>query len=219
MRWGVRKSAEGGSPRKLKGVRKQYKRYFDDKTEGVTLKKGTTINRIARKGDEKDKGFKYASFKASDKEQYEWLLGVGDAVNVKYKASKALVSPSEKKQVDEFIKLIGDRKVGDVAKTLKSKSKLSTLKGLEKALTKAVEGDPKYQTKTYNKFMSLLYAKELQPIREAYFKKLSKQGYNMIIDSSDKGVVAESPVIIFSGGKSLSFTGYEKIKPAFNPPS
>lgn len=194
MRWGVRRD-----------------RYQDAEASGIRLKKGTKINRIATKGDEKRGGMKYAAFDPKDVEMYEFMLGGGNKFNFSYKVKDVLISPNEKRQVDAFLETVNELGINKTASTLKTKSKLATLKGIEKELTKAVEGNVKSKVKTYDKFMDLLYADELEPVRTRYFNKLSKEGYNMIIDSSDKGSMSDSPVLIFNGNKSLSFVSKKKI--------
>lgn len=195
MRWGVRRD-----------------RYNDSNASGIHLKEGSVINRIANSGDEKIGGMKYAAFDPKDIEEYEYFLGGSNKFNFTYKLKECLVSPNEKRQVDAFLETVNDMSAKRVAETLKTKSKLSTLKGIEKELTKAVSGNDKSRVKTYDKFMELLYADELEPVRKEYFNKLSKEGYNMIIDSSDKGAVSDYPVIIFNGNKSLSFVSKKKIE-------
>lgn len=191
---------------------KRKVRYEDSTVPEIRLKKGTTIHRIAPKGDEKIGGMKYAAFDPEDIEEYEFALGeTGKTFNFSYKLKETLVSPNEKRQVDAFLETVKDMSVASAAATLKTKSKLSTLKGIEKELTKAVEGNTKSKIKTYDKFMELLYAKELEPIRREYFNRLSKEGYNMIIDSSDRDVISKNPVIIFSGERSLSFVSKKNI--------
>jgi flagellar capping protein FliD len=194
MKWGVR-----------------LKRYTDSTSAGIRLEKGTKINRIASEGDEKIGGSKYAAFKPEDVEQYEFFLGGEKKFNFNYKLKEVLISPNEKRQVEAFLETVKDMGVKEVASTLKTKSKFSTLKGIEKELTKAVSGNDKSIVKTYDKFNSLLYAKELEPVRKEYFSKLSKEGYNMIIDSSDKDTMADFPVLIFNGNKSLEFVSKKKI--------
>jgi len=191
------------------GIRKE--RYTDSRASGIRLEKGKTIHRIASKGDEKIGGMKYAAFKPEDVEEYEFALGGEGKFNFSYKLKEVLVSPNEKRQFNAFFETVKDVGIKQVAATLKTKSKLSTLKGIEKELIKAQAGNIKSQIKTYDKFMDLLYAKELEPVKRAYFTKLSKEGYNMIIDSSDRTAMTDSPVIIFNGSKSLEFTSKKKL--------
>jgi hypothetical protein len=186
-------------------------RYTDAASVGVRLEKDSTINRIADSGDERIGGMKYAAFKKEDVEMYEFMLGSGK-FNFQYKLKETLVSPSEKRQVDAFIETVKDISVKEAAATLKTMSKFSTLKGIEKELTNAVSGKDKSIVKTYDKFIDLMYSEKLEPIRKHYFNKLSKEGYNMIIDSSDKDVVSDMPIIIFSGSKSLSFVKKKRIE-------
>jgi ribosomal protein S20 len=197
MRWGVRKA-----------------RYTDENASGIKLEKGSKISRVASEGDEQLGGMKYAAFTPEDIDEYKFALGGNEKYLYEYKLKEALVSPNEKHQVDAFLETVSEMKVSNVARILKTKSKLSTLKDIEKELKKAVEnGEIKSQIKTYDKFMELFYAKELEPIRSRYFEKLSQEGYNMIIDSSDRGVVADNPIIIFSGSRSLSFESKKAADP------
>ena len=196
MRWGVRKE-----------------RYSDEKSSGIRLEKGSTISRVASAGDEKIGGMKYAAFKPEDIEEYEFALGTSGKFSFKYTLKETLISPNEKRQVDAFLETVKESSVKKVAASLKAKDKFASIKDIEKELAQAVSGNTKSRIRTYDKFMQLLYSKELEPVRQAYFTKLSKEGYNMIIDSSDKGVVSDAPIIIFSGSKSLQFTSKEKINP------
>ena len=75
--------------------------------------------------------------------------------------------------------------------------------------------DSKSKVKTYDKFMEMMYDKKLDPIKIEYFKKLSKEGYNMIIDSSDRDNVADNPIIIFNGDKTLEYVKKKKTEYAF----
>ena len=197
MRWGVRKE-----------------RYTNEDLKGIRLEKGSKITRIASAGDEKIGGMKYAAFTPEDIEEYKFNLGGEGKYAYDYKLKEALVSPNEKRQVDAFLETVSEMKISEAAKVLKTKSKMATLKGIEKELKNAIEnGEIKSKIRTYDKFMELFYAKELEPIRNRYFEKLSKEGYNMIIDSSDRGTVTDNPIIIFNGSKSLSFES----KKAANP--
>ena len=195
MKWGVRRD-----------------QYTDSRATGITLAKDSVIKRVAGAGDEKQAGMKYAAFKPDDIDMYELMLGGSEKFNFSYKVKDVLRSPNEKRQFDAFFETVKDMSVSKVAATLKKKSKLSTLRGIEKELTKAVEGNIKSKVRTYDKFVELLYADELEPVRKSYFDKLSKEGYNMIIDSSDKGVISNSPILIFNGSKSLAFVSKKKLE-------
>ena len=108
-----------------------------------------------------------------------------------------MVSPGEKKRVDEFVKLMS-----------KDKQALATFKKATPLLfipKKRLENltDPKDIKRAYRQFSYLLVAKP--ELREAYFNQLKKDGYSMVIDDGDRlAKISSSPIIIFDREKSLT---------------
>ena len=143
-------------------------------------------------------------YPASDKKEdieayqrYASLFGKNSYVNLEYKVKDILVSPGEKKRVDEFIKLMS-----------KDKQALDTFKKASPLLfipKKRLENltDPKDIDRAYRRFSYLLVTKP--ELREAYFNQLKKDGYNMVIDDGDRlAKISSSPIIIFDREKSLT---------------
>ena len=204
QKWGVRRfQNEDGS---LTPAGK--KRYDDGDDRDILIKKGDEIHRVIPKDWlEKEKtlsGHAYATFKKEDTERYKHfarLFGDGDNyVDMTFKAKDIIVSPSKKKRVDEFIKLMDSN---PDARNALIKSTRSPLTFMPKSTLNKLD-DPKKAEKAFRKFSYLLVSN--RDLRDPYFKALEKQGYAMVIDDADAmGGISKSPVIIFDRNKSLEF--------------
>ena len=204
QKWGVRRfQNEDGS---LTPAGK--KRYDDGDDRDIVIKKGDEIHRVIPKDWlEKEKtlsGHAYATFKKEDTERYKHfarLFGDGDNyVDMTFKAKDVIVSPSKKKRVDEFIKLMDSN---PDARNALIKSTRSLLTFMPKSTLNKLD-DPKKAEKAFRKFSYLLVSN--RDLRDPYFKALEKQGYAMVIDDADAmGGISKSPVIIFDRNKSLEF--------------
>ena len=204
QKWGVRRfQNEDGS---LTPAGK--KRYDDGDDRDIVIKKGDEIHRVIPK-DWLDKektlsGHAYATFKKEDTERYKHfarLFGDGDNyVDMTFKAKDVIVSPSKKKRVDEFIKLMDSN---PDARNALIKSTRSLLTFMPKSTLNKLD-DPKKAEKAFRKFSYLLVSN--RDLRDPYFKALEKQGYAMVIDDADAmGGISKSPVKIFDRNKSLEF--------------
>ena len=204
QKWGVRRfQNEDGS---LTPAGK--KRYDDGDDRDIVIKKGDEIHRVIPKDWlEKEKtlsGHAYATFKKEDTERYKHfarLFGDGDNyVDMTFKAKDVIVSPSKKKRVDEFIKLMDSN---PDARNALIKSTRSPLTFMPKSTLNKLD-DPKKAEKAFRKFSYFLVSNRV--LRYPYFKALEKQGYAMVIDDADAmGGISKSPVIIFDRNKSLEF--------------
>lgn len=206
MKWGVRRyQNKDGS---LTNAGK--KRYDGD----IVIEKGTEIHRIVPKAwvdNEKTySGHAYASYKNDDVEQYKKfarLLGDGNNyVDMTFKAKDIIVSPSKKRRVDEFVKLMDSN---PEARNAMIKATRNPLAFMPKSRLKKLD-DPKQAEKAYEKFAYLLVSK--RNLRDPYFKELEKQGYSMIMDDADiRGKISNAPIIVFDRKKSLSLDKTETI--------
>lgn len=196
MKWGVRKKQEA-SPRTSTNS-------SDDKD--VVIKKGTDVHRLVPKSwVEKEKnlsGHAYASYKKEDVEKYQDFArmfgGGNNYVDMNFKVTKNLVSPSTKKRVDEFIKLMDSNPEARKAMIKATRNPITFMP--KKYLSKL--DNPKSAEKAYRKFAYLLVSK--RDLRDPYFKQLEKQGYSMVMDDADiKGGISKAPIIVFDRNKSL----------------
>jgi len=203
MKWGIRKKDDSkGRQSKL------------DDTD-IVIKKGTDIHRLVpEKWLEKEKGLKghaYASYKPEDVQQYRdfaKLFGGGaNYVDMNFKVTKDMVSPSAKKRVDEFVKLMdSDPKARDaMIKATRNPLTFMPKKHLDKL------DNPKTAEKAYRKFAYLLVSK--RDLRDPYFKNLEKKGYSMVLDDGDiQGGISKAPIIVFDRNKSMKLKSTEIVK-------
>ena len=206
MKWGVRRYQNKDGSLTDSGK----KRYDYD----IVIKKGTEIHRIVPKEwANKEKtysGHAYASYKKEDVEQYKKfsrLFGDGNNyVDMTFKAKDVIVSPSRKRRVDEFVKLMDSNP--DARKAM-IKATRNPLVFMPKSRLKKLD-DSKQAEKAYEKFAYLLVSK--RNLRDPYFKELEKQGYSMILDDADiKGKISKAPIIVFDRKKSLSLDRIETV--------
>lgn len=189
MKWGVRKS----------------RKYADD---DIVIDKGTSIRRIVPKNfvenEKAHKGHAYASVLEEDTKRYrdfaKMFGATGDNyVNMEFKAKDVIVSPGEKKRVDEFVKLMSEN---TTAKQAMVKGTRSIFNFMPKSTLEKLD-DPKKRDKAYRKFSYMLVSN--RELRDPYFKSLEDQGYSMIIDDADRlGGISNSPIIVFDRSKSLT---------------
>ena len=205
MKWGHRKKED-----EPVGKKRSKKTEDDD----IRVSKGTTIHRVIPKGweeaEKKLKGRAYASYKDDDVEQYRSIGKMFSNPNNRYidmsfKASEHLVAPSRKKRIDEFVNLINS---DPATKQAFIKATRSPLNYVSKKKIENLDKE-KNIDKAYKKFAFLLVCKP--ELREPYFDRLKKEGYNMVIDDADSGRLSESPVIIFNREKSLKYLGSEEL--------
>lgn len=207
MKWGVRRYQNKDGTLTNTGT----KRY---KADDVVIKKGSEIHRIIpKKWADKEIGYSghaYASYKHEDVERYKKfarLFGDGNNyVDMTYKAKDIIVSPSKKKRVDEFVKLMdSDPKARE---TLLKATRNPILFMPKSRLNKL--NDPKQAEKAYEKFSYLLVSK--RELRDPYFKRLEEEGYSMVIDDSDvRGGISKAPIIVFDRKKSLHLQNVDTI--------
>lgn len=132
--------------------------------------------------------------------------GGNNYVDMTFTAKEMIVSPSRKKRVDEFIKLM-DSNPAARESLLKSTRKPMTF--MPKKVLDNLD-NPKNAEKAFRKFSYLLVSN--RDLRDPYFKSLEKQGYTMVIDDADSmGGISKSPVIIFDRNKSLSLKSTNRI--------
>lgn len=206
MKWGVRKyQNKDGTYTSLD----KHRRRGD-----IVIDKGADVHRIVPKSwlenEKKYSGHAYASYKKEDTQRYRdfaKMFGDGDNyVDMTFKAKDLIVSPSRKKRVDEFVKLVDSDP--EFRKSL-IKNTRNPLVFVPKRKIKDLK-NPKNRDAVYEKFVYLLVSK--RDLRDPYFKRLESQGYSMILDDADiKAGISKAPVIIFDRNKSLKFDKAETL--------
>ena len=207
MKWGVRRYQNKDGTLTTAGK----KRYSED---DIVVEKGSEIHRIVPKSwVDKEKtysGHAYASYKPEDVKRYKNIAklfgGGNNYVDMTFKLKDVIVSPSKKKRVDEFIKLMDE---DPKARETLIKATRNPLIFMPKSRLNKLD-DPKQAEKAYEKFSFLLVSK--RDLRDPYFKRLEEAGYSMIIDDADvRGGISKSPIIVFDRQKSLSLEEIKKL--------
>lgn len=210
MKWGVRKAREKSN----------------DSDREVVLGKGETLHHVSDNPNLKlSKDLLYTSFTKKDvlryrgeyADQVRMSKNVDKVLDYKLTAKEVLISPSKKKRIDELIALQKDKPaiLKELAETnLSCGLILQTAKMLG---FKTVEGeaakyraqlnskDPKEQEKAFRDFVKVIPLSK--PMRDQYFDRLEKQGFNSIYDDNDiLNGYSDKPLIVFNPTKSLSIT-------------
>lgn len=206
MRWGVRRYQNKDGTYTPLGKRR--------KRGDIVIDKGADVHRIVPKtwleNEKKYSGHAYASYKKEDTQRYRdfaKMFGNGDNyVDMTFKAKDLIVSPSRKKRVDEFVKLVDSDP--EFRKSL-IKNTRNPLVFVPKRKIKDLK-NPKNRDAVYEKFAYLLVSK--RDLRDPYFKRLESQGYSMVLDDADiRGGISKAPVIVFDRNKSLKFDKAETL--------
>lgn len=188
----------------------------------IVFKKGSTFNRVTTAPDEKGERATYL-YTDVDKEIYEGAfskyLGLSQGKEIfkqKYVAKEDLISPSEEKRVDEFIKMYRENVVPDLGERITNQAELLVDLGYaqtqrpgwiyggefnEKATDEAL------RVTGYTTFNSLVESDK--KLLDVYMSRFKKQGYNALIDDNNLEIYnkAAEPIIAMYGDKSIEKVG------------
>lgn len=182
-------------------------------TKGVSVKKGTTIRRVAQRSDEKYGDATYVSYTKSDQSLYRAVMPLTNTKNpfklggnktykqhyeITFKALETLKSPSEKDRVDAFTGLMDTPSI-----KLKNGKTVSGRDYLKKKYPKEVKtlNSQQLGLRVYKDFTEEQYANT--PINTAYFKRVREKGYNAVVDDNDQGHLSEAPLIVLNPDGTL----------------
>lgn len=232
MRWGVRKERKAikenwATAAKEIGVRQQDRRmnstldsssYSKLSDSDVVVSKGSTIKRTTKDAaaDEGGKNL-FVSTNKADALMYRGILPGAEGPKKKFKdewyektytATEDLKSPSEKKRVDAYIELMGQKSI--------ETGTGEKIDGRE-YLRRAGLGDT--VDTLSNKELALTYYGQLvvtqgirdEPINTAYFNSLKAKGYNSLVDDNDRLVISKTPMMVFDSAKSLETTHVKQL--------
>lgn len=197
MRWGVRKK--------------------DYKTEGFVIKKGSELHRTSTVEKETNKGSGYASFLKEDNKKYRETAKLFSKFGHQHydmtiKATKDLVSPSQKKRIDVFLKKLETDK--EFAKELKSTQRKMLIMNM------VTPGDVKLsmnykelslnRARTYRMLNQALSGNK--KLRTSYLNEFKKLGYDFILDEADSSnKVAKAPIIFIERKGTLDVVKVDKL--------
>lgn len=226
MKWGVRKDAPPATPERVKaaevktaefrnGVMERYGKSSAPISEAqfqamsaapVKLAPpGSLVKRIAGNSNLRDQT--YISMSSEDHNNYKALLAPEGKLDAKkfeidISVSSALVSPSKKERVQTVIDLM-DANIPFGRGTVKGRAFLELEAGDRNLSSKALA------LKNYSIFAQnqTFYT----PIHVAYFQAVKAKGYTALVDDADKGIVSNTPVIVFTQSAGAKVTGSRQI--------
>lgn len=215
QKWGVRRYQNRDGSLTQKGRERYLKTVSDaeDRMQKDTIKKGTTINRIANAGETLDSKRKYVSMTQADDRTYQMYVKLGmlgaqtsqEYGKYEYKAKKDLKVASGKDVVDYAINKYGDEL---------SKRRYRFLRDLGYEETKMYfDYDTKdgkmaqYTKEAVRHAVKDIMKKNLNDITDTYIKK----GYDAIVDIEDMDV-ADFPLIVLNPEDSMSLKKYTKLE-------
>lgn len=193
MKWGVRNT---------RTLKKSSPTYSVDKEGRITISKGHQLRRVFKAGKAEDgsTGTNYFSFSKKDNAIYTQMMSAGIASRFKFLRNLAADKASTM-VATETLKSPSRKEAFDILK--------STID--EVGAQKGVNGIKQFNKDFSNK-KALLWYQEANakivldkntPLNKAYFGKLRKSGYNIILDELDTGRLSELPIVVLDGGKSL----------------
>lgn len=153
----------------------------------------------------------------------EGVVGyIPSVYNVKYKVLKDLITPSDKEQVDIFIKTLSDDPDRKYAKNLFDFNQRSWMNdnhevgGIAKKDRDLIDTMDKEELgrRLYYTFMkSTTYsqAPKIKDLNNAYYSEIIKKGYNAVHDDNDRGRLSDDPLLILDSHNLLSRASARKI--------
>lgn len=210
QKWGVR----NGPPYPLDENLNTYKIHGDGRIE---IKKGTKIQRLVGKMSKQTlDGVTYASFTNNDNARYMHglnnkalgAMGIHD-IKLNLTAKVDLKSPSNDDATKEFFTMLKENpKIHEAyAKTdfMSAPSNKNGEKYSNKELDDILKDVSGIGKDHYYLANASLLLDSMKPVREEFFSRLQKKGYNMLHDVNDAwSGVSKNPIVIFDGSKSLN---------------
>lgn len=199
MQWGVRH----GPP---------YPINKDD--HNTMIRKGTKISRLSVHDERVSEGHAYVTYLKTDTQHYKGFFGARlrainkgkNVYSISMTAKKDLLSPSKKQRVDTFMELYeGDtafrKELGRYHKSDYHYYTPLPKKYYEYKFSRLK--DDKVKDVGYDTFVRSIGGNEYT--RSAYFKALSKKGFDFVMDDQDAGRFGKAPAIILDRNRSVDY--------------
>lgn len=230
MKWGVRRyqysngklTPEGEIRYGVKGLDTSERKDYTSDDDRRVLAKGSVVSNVSQYRDQKLESkralYVYDQVNEMDRLNYEGAYSVfirkyrgGQVWKQNYEATKDLVIATKKDQVDAFVEMYKDKKVGDlVKKELEAKQKRIEQSGIVPTMDyenrqKTDMNDPwQVYIDIFDRFPNSNYKSN-----KIFEKKLKKMGFDGRLDYNNVKVYngAETPTLIFDQKKSLKKAG------------
>lgn len=243
QKWGVRRWQNSDGSLTPEG-RKHYSKLENLSDKDVVIKAGSKMQRISSNttGDAKNKKYTFVSYTKNDNEFYEKqyskelmesMIASGktraselDIYKLEVTATKDIISPSERKRVEEFVRMYENDKIG-ISKELGREALAMQFDANADSLEKSMNPDAyKQYTNYYAKQFQSLSPEDVRsdgyryfigsfyrdtPMKSEYFNTFAKKGYNAVVDDNDVIQGLEAPLILLKPKKTTKITKSEKI--------
>lgn len=228
MKWGVRKDRkqikgnllasakvmEGRQATRNMGATLTETEYKNLSDKDVVVGKNATLRRVTRNvyGDTLQKNT-YVSTNDADAKVYNGIMTAqysglkkkykGEYYESTYEATTQLKSPSEKKRVDGYIKLLDTRAVHTTdGRVLTGKEYLA-----ETGMAKEVATlSTRELALTHYGHLTIRQGYQGEPLSTAYFKSMTDKGYTALVDDNDAGMLSRTPIVVLDAYKNLRRT-------------
>lgn len=220
MKWGVRKEDKPFKDKLSKAEKKAYNdeygkmfekrwnrsfgldgpiEYHKLSNDPVTIKKGHELYRVVGKKN-LNAPDTYVSTNEQDRNTYRLAMGRSrHHQEITLKATKDLMSPSEKERIDAFISLMDTRSIElNNGKQVTGREYLKK-RGYRKEVKQL--DSQRLGLAAYNQFAESQWMRD--PINTAYFNEVKKRGYNAIVDDNDRNIVSKQPIIVLDTNGSV----------------
>ncbi len=232
MQWGVRKARYEKAVRNFNGLTQQIGDLQDKKrlrstlsekdfkrlnNKDTVIKRGSKITRTSN--NPTSSGSLFVSTNNQDANNYRAVIPVSEKggrvqkqsrgyYETTFNATENLKSPSERKRVEGYISLMGERSIRlNTGETITGRDYL-----IRQGLSETVK-------KLNNRQLALTYYGQIvmqqgirnEPLNTAYYNKMKTKGYNALIDDNDRGVLASTPMLVFNSSQSLKTVSVKKL--------
>jgi len=206
MQWGVRKGDDSDT---------STNGYSVGSDGSISIDKGHTLQRVfdskLKQVGTGETGANYFSFTEKDKHTYVSMLGAG--AQSRFKLIRKLASDKISTTVArEPLKAPSTEDAFAVLK--KTVDSYSGTKELSKNGISKFKGDydERKAKAWYQEANASLVRNRESDLSKSFFKDLESSGFNMLLDETDAGKLAELPVIVINGKKSLSLISVKDIE-------
>ncbi len=195
-------------------------KYSELSTKRTTIARGEELYRLTKRKDEVLRDMTYVSTNEKDRLRYRAVLSSPRGLMVgkrsytptyeaTFKATKKLVSPSEKERFDAFTALLDAKEipVGLVFKHKITGRQYLSRMGYDREIKKleATEAGEKF----YHQFVGDQFMNT--PINRVYFSSLREKGFNALIDDNDRGILSDEPLMILDTQGSIKRTSIRQL--------
>jgi hypothetical protein len=178
----------------------------------VVIKKGQVVKRTTANpfGDAQTRDL-FVSTNEADATMYRGLLPTGNTGGIPskkhegyyettYEATKDLKSPSEKKRVDAYVRLMDVPEIKLHNGEAITGREYMRRQGLGDTVDKL---DSRQLALTYYGQLAVTQGIRDEPLNTAYFNSMRNKGYSALVDDNDRNIISKQPLLVFDAYENL----------------